>query len=621
MADQTISYRVTTRGTEKAAAGFKKLGLAVAGAFGGFALANVLQKAGTAFLDLDKGMRLVNTITKVSGEELKKLTSQVIDLSTELGTPTSQMTGAIYQAVSAGVAFEEIMEFMAVATKGAIAGNADVETSVDALTTILNTFKAEALSVTEISDIMFKTIELGKTDMAKLSSGYALAASTAAIAGIKFAEFSAAIALITFQGTKTATAMTSLRQAIIAINKNIGDGWRETMTFQEALKELIKRSKGSQNELLRMVSSVEALDAVLKLTGVSTDTFTQNLKETATAAGSQTVAFNEMEKSVSRDLQKIGVELENMGIVVVEVLVFVIKQTSIIANSLADKIGIVFQAMVMEVERVTKPMDALWKLMGLMPEVTLTLGPIAKELKKARKEFEEWIKETDNVNKNFKETISEVNKIRGVITELNKLQIEGNFTIAKGISIREEIIKLENILLGVVEKRFLLSEAFVASIKVRGLETFDPIGGRFDPEGFGDFEPTELAKLPATVVVGLREEMEEVGRDVFAGWNTLLSSNMISAWEDIFGEANSLFEKMLKDMTALLLSDVFSGLLTIFSGGTAGGVIGFIGGLFGGSSASAAQTQTIQINIGDIPFAQAVVNANGTIQQRRLIAQ
>ena len=370
-----------------------------------------------------------------------------------------------------------------------------------------------------------------------------------------------------------------------------------------------------------MVSSVEALDAVLKLTGVSTDTFTQNLKETATAAGSQTVAFNEMEKSVSRDLQKIGVELENMGIVVVEVLVFVIKQTSIIANSLADKIGIVFQSMVTEVERVTKPMDALWKLMGLMPEVTLTLGPIAKELKKARKEFEEWIKETDNVNKNFKETISEVNKIRGVITELNKLQIEGNFTIAKGISIREEIIKLENILLGVVEKRFLLSEAFVASIKVRGLETFDPIGGRFDPEGFGDFEPTELAKLPATVVVGLREEMEEVGRDVFAGWNTLLSSNMISAWEDIFGEANSLFEKMLKDMTALLLSDVFSGLLTIFSGGTAGGVIGFIGGLFGGSSASAAQTQTIQINIGDIPFAQAVVNANGTIQQRRLIAQ
>jgi len=118
LADANVKYKISQTGAEKVSSSFKQIAGSMAAAFGGFAVLSGIKRMGTAFIDLDKGMRLVNTITKVTSEELKTLTSQVVDLSSELGTPTSQMTGAIYQAVSAGIEYNKILGFMKVATKG-----------------------------------------------------------------------------------------------------------------------------------------------------------------------------------------------------------------------------------------------------------------------------------------------------------------------------------------------------------------------------------------------------------------------------------------------------------------------------------------------------------------------
>lgn len=299
------------RATTKMKAAFAGVGGTMAAMFGGAAVLLGLKKGFDAFIALDKGMRNVNTIARVTQKELGKIKDSVVALSGKLGTPTSELTGALYQTLSAGVAVADSMMFLEAATKSGIAGLTSTETAVDGLTTVMNAFHIEAERVTEVADIMFTTVRLGKTTFEELSASYNLVAALAATAGIQFWEISAAVASLTKQGVPTSIAMTQLRAVIIAMTKELGDGWRETFTFQQGLEEMTKRAGGSQNALKDMIGRIEGVNAVLGLTGVNAITAASDLKEMENSIGAMGTAFEEQEKAVSRSIDKIKVKIEN----------------------------------------------------------------------------------------------------------------------------------------------------------------------------------------------------------------------------------------------------------------------------------------------------------------------
>ncbi len=57
-----------------------------------------------------------------------------------------------------------------------------------------------------------------------------------------------------------------------------------------------------------------------------------------------------------------------------------------------------------------------------------------------------------------------------------------------------------------------------------------------------------------------------------------------SMWDSVFGEANSLFEILMKSvyqqLVNLAASNIFTGIINLLSGGAAGGILGFFGSLF-----------------------------------------
>jgi len=625
LADANVRYKISQTGAEKVSSSFKQIAGSMAAAFGGFAILGGIKKMGTAFIDLDKGMRLVNTITKVTAQELKTLTSQVVDLSSELGTPTSQMTGAIYQAVSAGIEYNKILGFMKVATKGAIAGNAAVQTSVDALTTILNSFKAEALTVIEVSDLMFKTIELGKTDMDKLAASYFNVASTAAVSGIKFAELSAAISLLTLQGTKTSVAMTQLRQLILAVNKTLGDGWRKTMTFQEALQELIRRTEGSQNELLKLVTSTEALQAALGLTGVNTKKFTEFLNKMGEAAGSTKVAFNEMEQSVGRDFDKFGVDAENLGIRIAGTFFDLLRPFTNIVPDTLRIFQLAAQDFVNEWNKVAGAIDNVLHLIGLLPaSFSKGEGSLGRDIQDNLKRGGLIAVET------FKEVNNEVGEIKKNITKLKKDIEDWTGSIVIYNQMQSKLVTLEEQLkIPVNEVNELLKEriAIMKQTSAQGLAVVLPnISGTF-PGGRGG--GGKQGKPDASSIFGNRAQVgkmvkdaDKVGATIFDGWANVLTSNMNTAWAEIFGEANSLFEQLVNSMVDLLVKNVFTGLLNFASAGFAGpigGIIGGISSLFGSPVSSGGnQPLIVQVNLGGRILGQAVLEGNKQARQLRL---
>ena len=150
-------------------ASFKKVGdavqkfLVVQAAAAATALVGVGVAGVKAFASFDKGMREVFTLLPDLNDEIRnELTEGVKDLSEELGIASSKVVPALYQAISAGIPQENVLDFIRTAGKAAIGGVTDLETAVDGLTSVVNAYGAETMSASRASDIMFTAVRLGK---------------------------------------------------------------------------------------------------------------------------------------------------------------------------------------------------------------------------------------------------------------------------------------------------------------------------------------------------------------------------------------------------------------------------------------------------------------------------
>ena len=115
-----------------------------------------------AFASFEKKMKEVNTLVNLGDAEFQKMTKDVEKLSIALGVDATEASGALYQALSAGVPQENAISFLDIASKAAIGGVTDTETAVDGLTTVLNAFKIPAQDTQKVADAMFATVKQGK---------------------------------------------------------------------------------------------------------------------------------------------------------------------------------------------------------------------------------------------------------------------------------------------------------------------------------------------------------------------------------------------------------------------------------------------------------------------------
>jgi len=279
--------------------------------------------------DFDKGMREVATLTPEVSENLDAVKQDVLDLSKSLGIDAVEATGALYQAISAGVpAGQSALEFLEIASKAAIGGVTDTETAVDGLTTVMNAFAGENIDAQQAADIMFQTVKAGKTDFAQLSGALFNVAPLANAAGVSFEEISAAMATITAQGTPTTVATTQLRAAIQGLTKPSDDltqifrrqGFESgelavsQLGLAGAARIVTDATGGSISEMTALLGSIEGVQAILGITGDNAKAFAKNVDNMGEAGGAAQKAFEEMEKSTSRQFEKMTNQAKIMGI-------------------------------------------------------------------------------------------------------------------------------------------------------------------------------------------------------------------------------------------------------------------------------------------------------------------
>lgn len=281
----------------------------------------------------DKNIAEINSLLPPTERNFKGLKDSVRGVSVALGTDLNEGAAAAYQAISAGVPKDNIVDFLTVSTKAAIAGVTDTATAVDGITTVANAWGASAGDASGIADVMFTAVKNGKTTFEELSRSMFQAAGIAPELGVNFKEVAASVATMTKQGVPTSVAMTQLRASMVSLmNPNSEMTKLLKAAGIESVKASIKQrglagtydvlrkaSKKSGISLEKSVGSVEGLGAVLKITGKNAKGFKKDLESMGKSSGGMKSAFEEIDKT--RGFDKIVSQFKAIATIIGDALI------------------------------------------------------------------------------------------------------------------------------------------------------------------------------------------------------------------------------------------------------------------------------------------------------------
>lgn len=300
--------------------GFAKFGVAA-----GAAMVGVAGAATKMAADFQDKMADVDTLLGPnSAERLKELGKDVKRISVLVGKDLDDIAGGMYQVVSAFGEGADNAKQLEIAAKAAKAGLATTTDSVNMLSAVTKGYgDVSAEAVQKAADLAFVTVKLGQTTFPELAASMGKAVPLAATLKVKQEELFGAMATLTGVTGNTAEVSTQLRatlQALINPSSDMakklsqlgfanGKAMIESLGLQGSLNLLQQATGGNTSELAKMFGSVEALNAVLALTGAQSKDYTDKTKAMYEATGAADEAFKKKKDTINSMLAS----LKQMG--------------------------------------------------------------------------------------------------------------------------------------------------------------------------------------------------------------------------------------------------------------------------------------------------------------------
>ena len=227
------------------------------------------------------------------------------------------------------------MPFVEAAQKAGVAGMSDVSVAVDALTSVINAYQKDVEEAGKVSDIMFKTVELGKIEFDELAANIGKVAPSAAAFGVSFEDVGAAISAITALGVSPSETMTSLKALFKDLGKSgtelnkiftqlSGQGFAEFIegggTLVDAVALLKNYSDETGKSFFDMTTNFESANALAMLGGPAFESYAGMLDKITDSAGATDKAFERVEGTMAYSMNQLKAQLGNMAIEVGEAL-------------------------------------------------------------------------------------------------------------------------------------------------------------------------------------------------------------------------------------------------------------------------------------------------------------
>lgn len=283
------------------------------------AMAGASVKAASTF---ETGMGNVATLIDENVESMEEMSAAVLKMSTandQAAVPLGDMTSALYDIRSSGIAASDAMATLSNAGKLAVAGLSTTKEATNLGTSAINAFGLAGKEADRAFNTLFTGVKFGKTTVSEMAQGFGGVAGTVAANNIELDEFVAITAALTTTGLKASEAYTQQRAVISGLTrvtkssrkvfrklgaKDFPDLVKKSGGFQAAIVKISEAVKGNQGKLLELLGSTEALNAVIAITGKQGKTATDALNEMRSGADNLSEAFDKQNKTAAAGLQR-----------------------------------------------------------------------------------------------------------------------------------------------------------------------------------------------------------------------------------------------------------------------------------------------------------------------------
>lgn len=234
----------------------------LAGAYVGL---SAIRRATSDALAFSTAMAEVSTIVDTASTNIDQLSNSVLDLARAQGQSEIDLARGLYQTISSGVTdAAKAFDVLTTASRLAIAGVATTAQTVDLLTSSINAFSVQGLTAERASDVLFRTVQLGKTKVNELADSFGRVLPLGAALGVSFEELSAFLAALTLNGLDTAESATSLRGVLRAMLNVTEDGQAIIDEFGLQFTPASVRANGLAGTLVDLDSKIGNNAAALR---------------------------------------------------------------------------------------------------------------------------------------------------------------------------------------------------------------------------------------------------------------------------------------------------------------------------------------------------------------------
>ena len=312
----------------KVATGATKAIAAISGAVvaaGGF-----IAKMG---MDFESAFAQVQTIMDPTEKSIEDMKTEILALSEATGVAASELSGSVYNAISATGDTANAVTLVESATKLATAGFTDTESALGVITTAMNAYGLSAEEATKISDSLVQTQNLGVTTIAQLSSSMGKAIASASAYGIDLYNVEAAYVAMTKSGISTAestTYMSSMFKELgdsgssvaKALKQETGQSFDQLMasgaSLSDVLSAVYKAAGEDSTALMNMWGSAEAGKAANAIINQGLDSFNENLGNIRESAGTTEAAYDTMVGTLEHQTEALMNSVKNLGVAIYE---------------------------------------------------------------------------------------------------------------------------------------------------------------------------------------------------------------------------------------------------------------------------------------------------------------
>jgi|GEM_PF-5559945 len=309
---------------------------------GAFSVGGILQ----ATVEMDKATGKIRTLGGAAREIAPDLQKMSLQLSRDIPIAATEMQNAAYDALSAGInaSTSDMQAFMDTAGKLAVGGGETVANTVNLLSSVVNAYGMSASDAASASDILFTTVNLGKTTIPELNQSMSQVIPTAAAMGVNLENVGASLALMTANGVPTAQATTRLNMLLNELRKpseqlapiltKAGVSMKSLASegLPATLEKITNQLKTLGIDASSVFSSIDASSAFDTLTKNS-ERFQDTLNQFQSSAGATEFAFGAMGETGAISFEALKANIQEIAINVGSQLLPTIKSTVDVVGS------------------------------------------------------------------------------------------------------------------------------------------------------------------------------------------------------------------------------------------------------------------------------------------------